>query len=661
MKKIFVVLQKIGRALMLPVSALPAAGLLYRFGQPDLLNMPYVAKAGDVIFGNLPMIFAVGVAIGFSNGEAVAALAAVMGELILEGIMKLATDNVVSETALKLASAQNMKIEAFMNTSAYTEIVKNTTIDMGVFGGIVIGIMSAVLYKKFYNIKLPQVLGFFGGKRFIPIITSLAALLFAVIGVAVWINVQDDINVFAAWVSTSNFGPAFYAAGKRLLIPLGLHHMYYPAFLYQIGSYTAYDGITYFGDFPRYFHGDPEAGIFMASEYPVLMFGLPGAALAIIAAAKPENRKKVLGIMVSAAFVSFLTGITEPIEFSFIFVAPILFIFHLLASFTAGIITSMLHIRLGYTFSASFVDYVIGYKFAENPLLIWPVGIVYFLLYFVVFYSFIKALNIATPGREEKADSFVSITNESGLKRAMTILTAVGGKDNVEDLDACITRLRITLKDLKAVDTSMLKETGAAGILQIENSVQIIYGTEAEKIKDEVKAAMNTKYISNDLEDKIDLKTSKKVSVELTSPIKGEIIKLEDTPDQVFAEKILGDGFAVNPQDNKVYAPVDGVIELLFPTKHAIALKTDHGIEILIHVGIETVRLNGDGFTAHVKQGHKVNKGDLLISFDEEILRKKAKSIISPIVVTNMNLVSDIAVKFGKKDCKDVVAIINIK
>lgn len=650
MKKAFSTLQKIGKSLMLPVSVLPAAGLLLRFGQPDLLGkygiaFQYMEKAGDAIFGNLPLIFAVGVAIGFSNGEAVAALAAVVGQLILQAILKVA--------------GQNLGIP----------------INMGVFGGISIGIIAALLYNKFHNIKLPQVLGFFGGKRFVPIITSLASLVFAVIGVTIWPPIQQGINIFAKWASTSILGPAFYAAGKRLLIPVGLHHMYYPPFLYQFGEYVS-NGVKYFGDTARYFHGDPTAGVFMASEYPILMFALPGAALAMIMAAKKENRKKISGMMISAAFVAFLTGITEPIEFSFIFVAPVLFIFHVLAAFTSGIVTSLLNIRLGYTFSASFIDYVLGYKFAGHPLLIWVVGLAYFALYFVVFYFVITKFNIKTPGREDEEEGAMKKFNLKGAEKASKVLEAIGGKENIEVLDACITRLRLTLKDPKIIDKNTLKALGAAGIMEAGNNVQVIFGTEAERIKDNIKAIIaNGGYTpeeptpTEDLDldnekpeqDKKTCKDTHNINVELLNPVKGEIIKLEDVPDDVFASKALGDGFAIKPVENKVYAPIDGEIAVLFPTKHAIAIKSDVGLELLVHIGIDTVNLNGEGFASHVNQGDKVKKGDLLLSFDMNIVNEKAKSNISPIVITNMDIVDKLNVSFGNKNEKDTVANIIIK
>ena len=646
--KVFATLQKIGKSLMLPVSVLPAAGILLRIGQDDLLGrygviFKNLATAGDAIFTNLPLIFAVGVAIGFSGGEAVASLAAVIGQLILQAVL------------LEMGKRFGVPI------------------NMGVFGGIIIGLIAAILYNKYHDIKLPQVLGFFGGKRFVPIITSFASLIFAVIGATIWQPIQNVINIFAKWASTSIFGPAFYAAGKRLLIPLGLHHMYYPPFLYQFGEYTA-KGIKYFGDTARYFHGDPTAGFFMASEYPVVMFGLPGAAIAIIAAAKKENRKKVSGIMISAAFVAFLTGITEPIEFTFIFVAPILFAFHVIAAFCSGIITSLLKIRLGYTFSASFIDYLLGFKFAGRPWLIWLVGIVFFALYFVVFYFAIKTLNIKTPGREDESEYFDPKLKEvKGSEKAKRVLNAIGGKDNIEVLDACITRLRLTLKDPSKVDKGALKALGAAGVLEAGNNVQAIFGTEAEKIKDSMKAIIESgedTVIVDDLEEekeeivedtKENSKALSKQTLEILNPLKGEIIDITKVPDEVFSSKALGDGFAISPSGNEVVSPIDGEIAVLFPTKHAVAIKGDNGLEMLVHIGIDTVNLNGEGFTAHVSQGDKVKQGDLLVEFDKEIIETKAKSSITPVVITNMDFVESLDISYGDKEKGEKVATIKTK
>ncbi|MBE6044855.1 MAG: PTS glucose transporter subunit IIA [Clostridium thermopalmarium] len=665
MKKLFSILQKIGKSLMLPVSVLPAAGLLLRFGQPDLLNLPYMAQAGDAIFSNLPMIFAAGVAIGFTGGEGVAALAAVVGQFILQAIINVASASAATSLATKLAAEQGMTLEAFMKTAAYNDVVSQTTINMGVFGGIAIGLIAGILYNRFHDIKLPQVLGFFGGKRFVLIITSLAALIFGIIGVNIWAPIQNGINVFSQWASTSVLGPAFYAAGKRLLIPVGLHHMYYPAFLYQFGEFVS-NGVTYFGDSARYFHGDPTAGFFMASEFPILMFGLPGAAVAMIAAAKKENRKKVSGMMISAAFVAFLTGITEPIEFSFIFVAPMLFIFHVAAAFLSGIVTSMLKIRLGYTFSASFIDYLLGLKFAGHPWLIWLVGIAFFALYFAVFSFAIRALDLKTPGREDEDENVVAPINVKGAEKAAKVLEAIGGKDNIQVLDACITRLRLTLKDPSKVDQAKLKALGAAGVLFAGNNVQAIFGTEAERIKDNIKTIIANGGYEPSNEPEVDEKKcevaadkDKKTAggtVSICNPIEGEVVKLEEVPDETFAGKLLGDGFAVKPSGNKVYAPVSGEVSVLFPTKHAAVILTEEGLEVLIHIGIDTVKLNGEGFTAHVAQGDKVKKGDLLVTFNKEVIEQKAASSISPVIITNMNEVANLTVDFGKKKALDEVA-----
>jgi len=661
-KKLFAILQKIGKSLMLPVSVLPAAGLLLRFGQPDLLNIPYMATAGDVIFTNLPMIFAVGVAIGFSNGEGVAALAAVVGQYILEGIIKIASLDAATAAATKIAAQQNMSLADFILTPAYADVVTQSKINMGVFGGIIIGLIAGYMYNKFFRIKLPQVLGFFAGKRFVPIITSIAALVFAMIGVQIWGPIQDGINSLAQVASESIFGPAFYAAGKRLLIPVGLHHMYYPAFLYQFGSFVS-NGVTYFGDSARYFHGDPTAGVFMASEFPILMFGLPGAAVAMIVSAKKENRKLIAGMMISASFVAFLTGITEPIEFTFIFVAPILFVFHVLAAFLSGIITSLLHIRLGYTFSASFIDYLLGFKYAGNPWLLWLVGPAFFAIYFVVFYFGIKLFDFKTPGREDEEEDAIAPINIKGSEKAAKILEAIGGKNNIDGLDACITRLRLNLKDVSLVDKKTLKALGAAGTLITGNSVQVIFGTQAESIKDDIKGIISGASVDSPpktLKPTTTIKL-KKGAYEIFNPIKGEIADLSNVPDEVFSKKVLGEGFAIIPSDNKVYAPANGILTVLFSTKHAIALTTDDGLEILVHIGVDTVNLNGEGFIAHVKQGDKVYKGDLLITFDSTIIKEKAKSLISAVVITNMDIVENVKVDFGNKEMGEKVAIVTTK
>lgn len=623
MKRILNVLQKIGKSLMLPVSVLPAAGILLRLGYPDLLNNIYLLKAGNSIINNLPIIFAVGVAIGFSEqGEGVAALSAVVGELIIITI----------------------------------------SVDSGVLSGILIGLLSVALYNKYHDVKLPQIIGFFGGERFVIIITAFFSLIFAIGNVYIGASVYKCIDVFAKFACTSILGPALYAAGKRFLIPLGLHHMYYPVFLYEFGSFVASDGIKYFGDFGRYFHGDPTAGRFMASEYPILMFGLPAAALAITLAAKSENRKKTAGMMITAAAVSFFTGITEPIEFSFIFAAPELFLFHVLAAFTSGIVTSYFNIRLGYTFSASFIDYILGYKFSSNGLLLIPVGIAYFLFYFLVFYFVITKKNIKTLGREDSFN-YKKITKEDTNEMAEKIIKAIGGKENVNSVHCCITRLRISIRSAKAVDVSMLKKIGILGIIGAGNIIQIIIGTEAETIKTCMEYIIKGGINNNKIEyiPHIHKQQEKQTNpyLNIKNPIRGNIIPIENVDDDVFSEKILGEGFGIIPDDYKVYSPVDGKIKFLFPSNHALSIETKDGLEILIHIGIDTAKLKGIGFKIFVNKDELVQCGRLLIEFDKELLLKKAVDLTSPIVITGSEnfIVQDI--KYGYNEEKQIIAKIH--
>ncbi|GAA0746616.1 glucose PTS transporter subunit IIA [Clostridium oceanicum] len=663
MKKFFSKLQMIGRALMLPVSVLPAAGILLRLGYPDLLNNQYILKAGDSIFANLPMIFAVGVAIGLSKGEGAAALAAVVGEFMLEGIFKVASSNIVSDMAGRAARAKNMPMDVFMKTDAYKSILSNYELTMGVFGGILIGFIAAVLYNRYNNIKLPQIVGFFGGKRFVILLTSVVSLAIGGIAVHIWPAIQVQINILAYKASESILGPAFYAAGKRALIPLGLHHMYYPVFLYQFGNFVDSSGVQYFGDFARYFHGDPTAGVFMASEFPILMFGLPGAALAITLAAKSKNRKKVAGIMLSASLVAFFTGITEPIEFAFIFVAPVLFLFHVAAAFTSGIVTSVLNIRLGYTFSASFIDYILGYKFSENGILMIFVGIAYFFLYFLVFYLVIRYKNIKTIGREDE-DQYREVKKVNKTDIAEIILESIGGKSNIVNLDSCITRLRIELKDKSKFNKELLNNSERnLGILETADIIQIILGTDAENIKNKIDTILKKDLYKDErlpyMNESYENIKDRGNKILVSNPIRGEIIPLEKVPDEVFAEKMLGEGFAIKPKSGKVYSPINGKVKFLFPSNHAIAIETEEGLEFLIHVGIDTVKLDGKGFEALVNKGDDIKRNQLILKFNMKFIKEKGLSVLSPVIVTNLDDFSRIKIKFGYKREKEVVALID--
>ncbi len=614
---------------MLPVTVLPAAGLLLRLGQPDLLGkygevFQFLATAGESVFANLPVIFAVGVAIGLTNGEGVAALSAVVGEVILEAII--------------YKKSQLIGIP----------------IDMGVFGGIFIGLIVSILYNKFHNISMPKVFGFFSGKRFIPIVTSFVAFIFAVIMVNIWPQVQVAINKLSIMASDSYFGPGFYAAGKRLLIPVGLHHVYYPTFLFQFGEYTV-NGIKYFGDSARYFNGDPTAGVFMAAEYPIIMFGLPGAALAIIKTSKKENRARVFGVMSSAAMVSFLTGITEPIEFTFIFVAPILYVFHVGAAFLSGVITSVFNIRLGYTFSASFIDYVLGYKFAENPLLLFIIGPIFFMVYYVVFYSVIRIKNYKTLGREEVSMQEKIVDNYIAEDRIISLVESLGGINNIVNVDACVTRLRVELKNPSKLQKDIMISNGAVGIYRYGANYQIIFGTEAQRIKDEILTYIESK---EELKEESNTIIGELQEICISNPISGKVIPLEAVGDDVFSNKIMGDGFCIIPSNGEVKAPFSGEITMVFPTKHAISIKNKYAVELLIHVGIDSIKLNGKGFITYVKTGDKVSEGDLLISFDKELLEKERVSLNTPVIITDSNGYDEIFVDYGIETDNKLVAIL---
>ncbi len=603
LNQILSVLQKVGQSLMVPVSVLPAAGLLVALGRilKDMdKNASLVGQVlfsgGLAIFEQLPLIFAIGVAIGFTGGAGIAGLAAAVGYLTMVNILKIISDN--------------EKLTLAINT--------------GVFGGIIIGLLAAQIYNRYQNIKLPQILGFFSGKRFVPIMTVAATFVLALVLGYIWPPIQKAIYDFGNSVNGSEFGPAFYAAGKRLLIPVGLHHVYYPSFLYEFGQFVTSSGQVVKGDSARYFAGDPTAGRMMASEYPIMLFGLPAAALAIFLAAPKERRSAVGGIMLSAALTSIITGITEPIEFAFIFVAPALYVLHVLFAFLSGVLTSHFDVHLGYTFSASIIDYALGYFNQKNSSYLFIlIGPVIALLYFFSFYFMIRFFNFKTPGREvEKLDEKMSGPKPTGSALAKKVLAALGGRNNIESLDACITRLRVIVKDTKGVSAGTLKSLGAAGVMQSGKNVQAIFGVESDFLKEEIKVVMKQTHF--------------------VSPGKGRILALSQVPDETFADKILGDGFGFEPSEGKIYAPCAGKLTTVFPTKHAYGILSDEGLEVLVHVGIDTVNLKGEGFTTSMKVGDSVITGDLLVQFDMNIVKEKAKSLITPIVITNMDVVKSL-------------------
>ncbi|QCX43360.1 PTS system, glucose-specific IIBC component [Staphylococcus aureus] len=642
---------------MLPVAILPAAGLLLAIGtaiQGEALQhyLPFiqnggvqnVAKlmtaAGSIIFENLPMIFALGVAIGLAGGDGVAAIAAFVGYIIMNktmGDFLQVTPKNVTDPA-----------------SGYASILGIPTLQTGVFGGIIIGALAAWCYNKFYNINLPSYLGFFAGKRFVPIMMATTSFILAFPMALIWPTIQSGLNAFSTGLLDSNTGVAVFLFGfiKRLLIPFGLHHIFHAPFWFEFGSWKNAAGEIIHGDQRIFIEQIREgahltAGKFMQGEFPVMMFGLPAAALAIYHTAKPENKKVVAGLMGSAALTSFLTGITEPLEFSFLFVAPLLFFIHAVLDGLSFLTLYLLDVHLGYTFSGGFIDYVLLGVLPNKTQwwLVIPVGLVYAVIYYFVFRFLIVKLKYKTPGREDKQSQAVTA---SATELPYAVLEAMGGKANIKHLDACITRLRVEVNDKSKVDVPGLKDLGASGVLEVGNNMQAIFGPKSDQIKHEMQQIMNGQVVENpttmedDKDETVVVAEDKSATSELShivhAPLTGEVTPLSEVPDQVFSEKMMGDGIAIKPSQGEVRAPFNGKIQMIFPTKHAIGLVSDSGLELLIHIGLDTVKLNGEGFTLHVEEGQEVKQGDLLINFDLDYIRNHAKSDITPIIVTQGNI-----------------------
>lgn len=635
----FAVLQKVGKSLMLPVSVLPAAGLMVALsriieqlvGVEALAESPVLSvfvdvlfSGGLIVFENLPLIFAVGVAIGFTAGEAVSGLAAVVGYVVLIKVLDI------------MSIAQNL----------------TDPINMGVFSGIIIGIIAAKIYMRFYKTKLHPVLGFFEGKRLVPIIMVVVSILLGVALGFIWPPIQDGINSLGqmaidAEIFGFRLGGAIYAFGNRALIPTGLHHVFKTPFTTQFGSFTAADGQVYVGEIARFFAGDPTAGAITAAEYPLKIFGLPAAALAIYLRALPKHKKAIGGVMLTAALTSIITGITEPIEFAFMFVAPILYVAHISLAFVGGMLMNLFQVRLTETFTSSLIDYIVSISTgnAGNPWALLPVGIVIGLAYFFAFYYLIKRFNLKTPGRDEEESEKASVPV---TEKALEVLKALGNTENIKAIDACITRLRLEVYDTKKVDKKRLKDLGSPGVMEVGSTgIQVIFGTAAEGLKDEIKAIMEnpaevTVVESAKASETAVEKTGKETI--MTSPMKGKLLDLKEVPDALFAEKMIGDGFAVDPQEGYVVSPVAGEIAHIFETNHALAIITDSGLEVLVHIGIDTVKMEGRGFTRLAEIGQKVDNGTPLMKFDLELVRKEAKSSITEVVVTNMDMVKEMKI-----------------
>ncbi|HBV2941803.1 TPA: PTS N-acetyl glucosamine transporter subunit IIABC [Klebsiella pneumoniae] len=616
--------QRLGRALQLPIAVLPVAALLLRFGQPDLLNVPFIAQAGGAIFDNLALIFAIGVASSWSKDNAgSAALAGAVGYFVMTKAM----------------------------------VTINPEINMGVLAGIITGLVAGAVYNRWAGIKLPDFLSFFGGKRFVPIATGFFCLILAAIFGYVWPPVQHAIHSGGEWiVSAGALGSGIFGFINRLLIPTGLHQVLNTIAWFQIGEFSNAAGAVFHGDINRFYAGDGTAGMFMSGFFPIMMFGLPGAALAMYLAAPKARRPMVGGMLLSVAITAFLTGVTEPLEFLFMFLAPLLYLLHAVLTGISLFIATALGIHAGFSFSAGAIDYVLMYSLpaaSKNVWMLLVMGVVFFFVYFLLFSAVIRMFNLKTPGREDKAADVVteeanSNTEEGLTQLATSYIAAVGGTDNLKAIDACITRLRLTVGDSAKVNDAACKRLGASGVVKLnKQTIQVIVGAKAESIGDEMKkvvtrgpvaaaaAAPAGNVATAAPAAKPQAVANAKTVESLVSPITGDVVALEQVPDEAFASKAVGDGIAVKPTSNIVVAPAAGTVVKIFNTNHAFCLETNNGAEIVVHMGIDTVALEGKGFKRLVEEGTDVKAGEPILEMDLDFLNANARSMISPVVCSN--------------------------
>ena len=694
--KIFSVLQRVGRSFMLPIAILPVAGLLLGIGssftnattietyhltsilgEGTILNalLMIMNKVGSAVFDNLPLIFAVGVAIGMAKKEKeVSALSAVIAYFV----MNTAINAMLTITGQIL---DNGEIAESVLEGTITSVCGIQSLQMGVFGGIIVGLGVAALHNKFYRIQLPNALSFFGGTRFVPIISTIVYMFVGILLYFVWPVVQNGIYALGGLVTGSGYvGTLIFGLIKRALIPFGLHHVFYMPFwqtavggTMEVAGQMVQGGQNIFfaqlADSANIAHFSADATRYFSGEFIFMIFGLPGAALAMYQCAKPEKKKAAGGLLLSAALACMATGITEPLEFSFLFVAPALFAVQVVLAGTAYMIAHMLNIAVGLTFSGGLLDFFLFGILQGNAKTSWmrviPVGIIYFFLYYFIFKFMIKKFNFKTPGREDddtetklytKAD--VNARREAGQAGAAAsedavseaITRGLGGKKNISDVDCCATRLRCTVKDASRVNDGILKATGASGVVHKGQGVQVIYGPNVTVIKSNLEDYLETApdtYAEAETEttesvqetaDKTQEAKEQKVveRIVISSPITGLAADLATAPDEAFAQKMMGDGAVVTPEDPFVRAPEDGEVAFVFDTKHAIGFVTDSGISLLIHVGIDTVKLNGEGFEALVESGQTVKKGDPMLKLDLEYLKANAPSITSPVLCTEL-------------------------
>ncbi|RBS81934.1 PTS system, N-acetylglucosamine-specific IIBC component [Enterococcus faecium] len=648
-------MQRMGRSLMLPVAVLPAASLLVGIANwivgmgVSNAGTTLLMNAGLAILNHLALLFAVGLALGMSKDkDGSAALAGLVAYLVPQTV--LASESVQGLLGLEKLSDVN---PAF------------STMDNNVFIGIIAGLTAAAMYNRFSQVKLPMALSFFSGKRLVPIMSALAMLVISAILLFIWPSVYDVLVAFGKGISRLGFvGAGLYGFFNRLLIPTGLHHALNSVFWFDVA------GINDIGNFlagqQALDSGQAivgQTGMYQAGFFPVMMFGLPAGALAIYQCARPEKKKQTASLMLAAAFASFFTGVTEPLEFSFMFVAWPLYVLHAVFTGISLAVSAFFHWTAGFAFSAGFVDYFLSLKnpVANQPLMLLVQGTVFAVIYYFGFRFAIQKFNLMTPGREETAGEEtpgeetpdIATGDDKFAVLATQIYQALGGKENVRVIDNCTTRLRLQVQDTDKVDQEKIKQTGVPGVKVIDKTnIQVVVGTQVQFVADEMsrlqQGGTNTgesvakPMIVEEKEEKTNLSEEQ---LAVYAPSKGELIPISEVADPVFSEKMMGDGFAVLPEANEVFAPISGTILNVFPTKHAIGIQTDNGLEVLLHMGINTVDLKGEPFTLYVEEGQRIARGQLIAVVDLEMLEKAGKKSDMIVVFTNGAAVKELSIR----------------
>ncbi len=641
---------------MVPVATLPAAAILMGIGYwidpvgwgGDNALAALLIKSGAAIIDNMSVLFAIGVAYGMSKDkDGAAALTGFVSFLVVTTLCSPAAVSMIKGIPLAEVPVAFGKIE-------------------NQFVGILVGVLSAELYNRFSQVELPLALSFFSGRRLVPILASFLMIIVAFILMYIWPIIYGGLVSFGESIKDMGaLGAGIYAFFNRLLIPVGLHHALNSVFWFDVA------GIN---DIPNFLAGQKsiDAGLatvgitgrYQAGFFPVMMFGLPGAALAIYHCARKENKAKVAGIMMAGAFAAFFTGITEPLEFSFMFVAPVLYVIHAFLMAISVYIAASMEWISGFGFSAGLVDMFLS---SRNPLAVhWYMlivqGIVFFFIYYGIFRFTITKFNLKTPGREdevsgdETADGYdediktAPANSKEGIQQeARQYIAAIGGSDNLTGIDACITRLRLNVKDSGVVNDAYAKRLGASGVIRLnKQSVQVIVGTRAELVANAMRDVLtqgpvpayegaSASTVSTEKAPVKQANANAKVLLEMIAPFDGEVVALKDVPDEAFSSGVVGDGVAIKPTSNIVMAPATGTVVKIFDTNHAFCIETDNGVEIIVHMGIDTVALGGKGFKRLVEEGADVKVGQPILELDLEYLNANAKSMISPVIVSNID------------------------